>query len=121
MIWGTRLDDPAEHLKQKNVLTFIQKVTKNPDAKDVMPIYNFLCEIAHPSVIGNTRFFSHVEQTYPDGSEHRVISKFANANYAEEILDKTIWSLGWSAYVLRKGFEITREGISDLREKLEKI
>src|SRR5262249_19025008 len=38
MIWGTRLDNPPEHLKQTNILTIVQKVSKNPKAKDILPL-----------------------------------------------------------------------------------
>src|SRR6266550_2196766 len=44
-IWGTRYGNPPPHLKQTNVLTSIQWVSKNPKAKDVLPTYEYLCDI----------------------------------------------------------------------------
>lgn len=120
MIWGTRLGDHPSYLDQTNAMTFVQKVSKNPHAKDAFPTYEFLCEIAHPNVVGNTRFWSHVEKVYPDGSEQRIIARYAHGQCTEEIINKILWSLGWSAMVLRNGFEITRESLRLLLEKLGK-
>lgn len=78
MIWGTRYGDPLPHLKQKSVMGPIRWVSKNPNGKDVLPTYEYLCDIAHPSLIGNTRFWSHIEEVLADGSERRVISKYAD-------------------------------------------
>lgn len=119
MIWGTRVGDPAPYLKQTNILTYIQKVSKNPNAKDVLHIYEYLCDVAHPSFIGNTRFWSHVEEVFPDGSQRRVIAKFADKECTREILDKILWGLGWSSVVLRNGFENTREAIQQILTKIE--
>jgi len=120
MIWGTRYGDPEPHLKQTNVLSCIQKVAKNPNATDVLSTYEYLCDIAHPSFIGNTRFWSHVEELLADSSERRVISRYASGDTSMEILDKILWSLGWSAAVLRNGFEITRSGLEKLLDKINR-
>lgn len=119
MIWGTRFGDPLPHLKQTNPKTHIEKVSKNPEAKDVLPTYEYLCDIVHPSFIGNTRFWSHVEAVLPDGSERRVISKTADGETTRAIVDKILWSLGWSAAVLRNGFEITSSGLAQLLNKID--
>ena len=118
IIWGTRYGDPQPHLKQTNVLNSIQWVSKNPKGKDVLPTYEYLCDIAHPSFIGNTRFWSHIEEVLPDSSERRVISKYADRETTLAIVDKILWSLGWSAAVLRNGFEITKVGLAQLLTKL---
>ncbi len=119
IIWGTRYGDPLPHLKQTNVLKSIQWVSKNPKGKDVLPTYEYLCDIAHPSFIGNTRFWSHIEEVLPDGSERRVISKYADRETTRAIVDKILWSLGWSAAVLRNGFEITEVALAQLLKKLD--
>ncbi len=119
IIWGTRHGDPLPHLKQTNVLKSIQWVSKNPKGKDVLPTYEYLCDIAHPSFIGNTRFWSHIEEVLPDGSERRVISKYADRETTRAIVDKILWSLGWSAAVLRNGFEITEVALAQLLKTLD--
>ena len=118
MIWGTRYGDPEPHLKQTNVLSYIQKVAKAPNATDVLSTYEYLCDIAHPNFIGNTRFWSHVEEVLANGSERRVISRYAFAETSNEILDKILWSLGWSAAVICNGYLTTRSGLEKLLAKL---
>src|SRR5207249_4251721 len=88
MIWGTRRGDPPSHLQQTNVLTSIKRLAKNPLGKHILPLYEYLCEIAHPNVLGNTRFWSHIDHAYPDGSQRWVISRFAESQVTDEILEK---------------------------------
>ena len=48
LIWGTRLiEEIPEYLKQKNILTIIQKVSKHPTASDLIKKYEFLGNILH--------------------------------------------------------------------------
>lgn len=121
MIWGTRLGDPKPHLKQTNVVTLIQKLSKNPKAVDLWPKYEFLCEVAHPNVIGNSRYWSHVERINSDGSKTVNMSRGARGDHATEILEATLWALGWSAGSLRNGFTLIRNGLGKLLAKLPKF
>jgi len=104
MIWGTRYNNPEPHLLQTNIMTALQKLAKSPGAENLMKVYEFLCDIAHPSYIGNTSYWSHIQETYPDESEHRVISRLLDRVVNVEILDKTIWALAWSSFCIRSSF-----------------
>jgi len=119
MLWGTRLGNPETQLKQTNCLTLIQKLSKNPNAQELLPTYEYLCEIAHPNVIGNTRFWSHIDKVYDDGSERWVISRNLGTAVPTHIIDKVLWSLGWSAASIRNSFEITRQALAKLLYKIE--
>lgn len=119
MIWGTRLGTPKPHLAQTNVLTMIQKVAKNPNAADLLPHYEFLCEIAHPNVVGNSRYWSHIEQINADGSESRSLARSANGDHAEQIRTKVIWSLAWSAGSLCNAFSMISNSLKELLSKLQ--
>ena len=119
MIWGTRYGNPEAHIKQSNVIGFIQKVSKNLGAATVQDTYDYLCDIAHPSFIGNTRFWSHIEKINPDGSESRVITRHSAGESTSEIVDKIIWTLGWSSAVLRSSFEIMASGLKRLLDKIK--
>ncbi len=118
MIWGTRLGKPEPHLQQTNILTLIQKLAKNPKAAELLPHYEFLCEIAHPNVIGNNRFWSHVERINEDGSETRTLARVADGQHATDIRTNVLWSLAWSASSLRNSFTLIRNAISVLLSKL---
>ncbi len=120
MIWGTRLGDPEAYVKQTNVLTVIQKLAKNAKATELLPKYEFLCEVAHPNVIGNSRYWSHVERVNPDGSKSVTMSRHARGDHANEILENTMWGLGWSAGCLRNAFTLVRNGLGELLNKLPK-
>lgn len=76
-IWGTRLGNPEEHLQQTNIITILKKISKGPQGTDVYPTYEYLSEVAHPNIIGNARFWSHVECVNDDGSEVRVMERRA--------------------------------------------
>ena len=119
MIWGTRFDNPEEHLQQINIITYLKKLSKNEHVKELWPNYEYLCDIAHPSFIGNTRYWSHVETVYENKSEDRVITKFSHHDNNMKILDKVLWSLGWSAASIRNAFELNTDGLRQLIKKLE--
>jgi hypothetical protein len=119
MIWGTRYGDPEPHVTQTNIMTSLQRLSRNPEADNLMPTYNFLCDIAHPSFIGNTSYWSHLESVYPDGSEKRILSRSSNRQLNEEIFNKTIWALGWSSACIRNAFEIMSEANQTLLGKLK--
>lgn len=118
MIWGTRLGDPEPYVKQTNILTVIQKLAKNPKAAELLPKYEFLCEVAHPNVIGNSRFWSHIERMNADGSSSATMSRHARGDHANEILETILWGLGWSAGSLRNSFTLIRNGLGELLNKL---
>jgi len=117
-IWGTRLgQDIPEHLKQKNILTIIQKLSKNPNASQLLNKYEFLCELAHPNVIGNTRFWSDDTKINKDGSVTIVVQKRGYSDSKMEIIENIIWGLGWSATCIRNGYHILQETILEIEKK----
>ncbi len=120
MIWGTRLGEPEPHVKQTNILTTIQRLAKTPNATELLPTYEFLCEVAHPNVIGNSRYWSHVEHVNDDGSNTVTMARHARGDHANEILENTLWALGWSAGCLRNSFTLVRNGLGELHSKLPK-
>lgn len=122
-IWGSRLAGTPDYVKQKNILTIIQKISKMPDASELYPKYEYLCELAHPNVIGNARFWSHVEKRYPDGSETREISRNALSDAVSvgggiETVENIIWAIAWSAAVAFNSRHILEEAYLEFVKKL---
>lgn len=117
-MWGSRLGDTPDYLKQKNCLTPIQQLSKNPLAAELLPTYEYLCELAHPNVVGNARFWSHVESLDQFGAEIRIISRHSTADAAERSAEKTIWALAWGAAVTRNGMHMLQESILKLHNKV---
>jgi hypothetical protein len=118
MIWGTRYDNPEPHLQQTNIMTSLNKLAKNPNARELIPKYEFLCDIAHPSFIGNTSYWSHVESVTTDNREKRVISRLTSRNFNAEILDNTIWSLAWASVCIINSFVMLIKANKSLMDKL---
>ena len=120
MMWGTRLGGAEPHLQQTNVLNTIDKISQLPQARDVRRKYDYLCEIAHPNVIGNAIYWSHIDKIHDDGSETRILKRRHEGEVAGQATDHVLWVLGWSAACLRNGFELTRVGLGTLLEKLNR-
>jgi hypothetical protein len=119
MLWGTRFGDPHEHLKQTNVLTFIKKVDKAPGGEGVQKVYDYLCDVAHPSFVGNTRFWSHIERTEPDGSEIRLLERRSDGDGTSAITSATLYAVSLSAFSLERSFGLIHEGLKQLFGKLK--
>ena len=121
MIWGTRLGEPEPQFKQISVLTLIQKLARNPEAAALLPHYEFLCEIAHPNVIGNTRYWSHIERVDDDGTESRILSRTADGVHVSELRSNVIWSLAWSAGSLRNSYTLISNALGRLLMTLDEV
>jgi hypothetical protein len=111
MLWATRLGEPLEHLKQVNVLTFIKKVAEHPNATFVTELYDFLCDIAHPNVVGNAKFWAKVDSHYPDGSFRLKISRKEESEISDLLLENIIKAIGWSAACILGGFGVGRDTV----------
>lgn len=118
IIWGTRLGEMPEYLKQTNILTLIQKLSKNPNAAELLPNYEYLCEVAHPNVIGNLRFWSDIDRIDRYGGEVRILSRELNHQSLAPLINKVLWSLAWSSVCIRNGFEIIGSSLSNLLPKI---
>lgn len=121
MVWGTRIGtDIPEHLKQKNILTTLQKLSKNENAKELFGKYEFLCEIAHPNWLGNVRFWSKDTTLNADGSYTVEIHKKGYSAPKPEIIENIIWGIGWSSVCVKNSVLILRETIKMLNERFDK-
>lgn len=120
IIWGTRFGEPPKHLRQKGVGDDIKFLSKNPSAHELENVYHYLCEIAHPNVIGNARFWARIEARSEDGSETLSIEPNAEFSTTGEIREKTLWALGWSAACVRNGFEIGQGAVQEILKRWPK-
>jgi hypothetical protein len=108
---GTRTVPEGDFYRQTNVVTHIQKLSKAAGFEDVLKYYERLCEVAHPNVLGNARFWADGWSTQLDGSvlwsgEPQV------ANAAVHLIqDDTLWALAWSAANAPAGFQVLDEQV----------
>jgi hypothetical protein len=117
-IWGTRLPGQEEIYKQTNILTVLQKLTKSPQADQLLPRYERLCEVAHPNVIGNMRFLSDEAEILADGSEKRLLLRQPETETFHRIVDDSLWAIGWSAGCFRNGFAMLHDSIYSVTVRL---
>lgn len=113
-IWGRRFLNPDEVHKQINALTSLQRLNKHPDANELMPTYELLCEVAHPNVVGYARFWSDNTAQNTDGSVAREISRLATGSTQKEILENTIWALSFGAGSIVNGYQLIHKAVSFL-------
>lgn len=111
MLYGTRIGEPSEHLKQTNILTHLQKLSKNPNATDLLKTYEILCDVAHPNNLGNARFWAGDSPQNEDGSKISVLER--NAEFAPSLLirENSLWALAWSCSCVANGFQIGQSSV----------
>lgn len=118
-IWGSRLVEKNDPLIAKNIITTLQKVSKHPNATELYPTYECLCEVAHPNMMGNARFWSHIESVDSHGYENRVIQRFADADHAHELLENSLWALAWGSVAIYNSFQLVSTSVRSLTDKLK--
>lgn len=116
LIWGTRQSDSPDYLSQKNILSYLKRLTKNPNAYDLFEVYEYLCEAAHPNVVGYARF--QASEGIKDGND--LIIRMARdlsvgeSQAGNKLLEHTLWAFGWSAVCIRNGFHIVQASIDGI-------
>lgn len=92
-LYGTRLKEKQAlgSPTQKNVLTYLQQLSKHPMAGNLVKEYEYLCDLTHPNWLSNRPFYT----TDPQGSI-QIVSKEYDQSWAiatRQLLDVvTSWS-----------------------------
>ncbi len=120
MLYGTRWGALDSNPKQTNILTYIEKMGRNPNAKHIPDLYSFLCDVTHPNILGNARFWgiSVAKDAY---STTMRIERNAEFVVTSEIRGKVLSSLGWSAACVRNAFEIGRDALLRILQKWPRL
>ena len=106
-IFGSRLVPEGHELRQTNIITRLKKLSKVTDYEPLMEYYERLCEVAHPNMMGNARFWYDVVKLNPDGSMTRFARGRAITNErVERLYDDILWTLSWSGSNLLYGFRV---------------
>lgn len=109
LVWGSKVYPSApKPIESREYRKF---VSENPNASELPEIYSFLCDLAHPNALGNARFWESSVSENDDGSKTVIIERDAESVLTEEIREKTLWALGWSAICIRNGFEINQNTV----------
>lgn len=95
MVHGRRIGDPPKEFQKTNVLTHIKWLSRNPHCVELNDRYAYLCEIAHPNVVGFSRFWGESTDSPDDFSTITVRGDNEVASTAH-IREQTLWAIGWS-------------------------
>jgi len=120
VIYGTRVGQVVKQLKYKDVYSNIDFISKNPNAKRIKSIYKTLCDIVHPNVLGNIRYWAFIKSKNPDGSEILQMERQAESSASSALREEILWSLGWSAATVRNGFEISSDAVIKIIDRWPK-
>src|SRR5208283_962971 len=99
---GTRLNErlvKTPNMSQRNKMTIIQKLDKTPTGEyeyQLMPHYEFLCELAHPNTIGFQRYLSSVN-TLDNRWETRLMEEESFSERSVHISFECLWALAFGA------------------------
>ena len=118
IMWGTRLGTPPPELVQNNVLGVIKRLSRIEPAKQLIGVYEFLCEAAHPNVVGNKVYFDRVRQSNKDGSVSLLLNRYAFSDGSKALVEKTLWAISWGCV----GTENAYQGFDgDLKSFLQRF
>jgi hypothetical protein len=119
LIWGTRQNDAPEYLTQKNILSYLKRLSKNPNASELFEVYEYLCEAAHPNVVGYTRF--QCREGIRDRNDlivHLSPDLYIGESQAgNKLLEYTLWAFGWSSVCIRNSFHIVQKSIEGIDKR----
>lgn len=110
-MYGTRKVPEGDPLRQTSVMTTIEKLAKNPGWEPLSHWYADLCEVAHPNVEGNIRFWIDGFVPQPDGSVLRKGAPWADNAAVDRVVESILSVLGWSASNAVATFGIVNEQI----------
>ncbi len=105
-LYGSRLVREGDPLRQTNILTQLQTLSKIEGFEAVMEHYERLCEVAHPNFLGHARFWADGPQQQPDGSLLWTGAPGVANEAVRAIRADTLWSLAWAGANVCTGFKI---------------
>lgn len=112
MIHGTRIGKPSKELRQTNAQTYLEKLAaKFPQLSEILTTYEFLCDISHPNVIGNARYWASVESESDEESKILRMERHAESATTLHIIENTLFALAWSAVSIRNSFELGQSSV----------
>lgn len=109
LVFGSRLGDGDDALKQTNILTLVQKLDKialqrGLPQKMVEERYAVLSEAAHPNHLGFERFTTTVTRDTATGWSTREISVEAKGAAREHLVQNCLWALAFAHFIMLANF-----------------
>jgi hypothetical protein len=122
MTWGTRLENGEFQglPRQSNCLNAIDRISKSPhtEHKQLGEQYAFLCDLTHPNLVGNARFWSEARGTDQEGRSVVEVTNDCDSPLVHAIIEHSLWAFSWSAGMIFQSFNDLNEAKVILRHKL---
>jgi len=114
-VFGTRLPGAPEHQEARNVLTGLKRLSALSGYEPVLSTYEYLCEVAHPNLVGNARYWLSTPERRTDGTVLYSMERDAeDTDYTRTLTDNVLFTVGWSAANAQAGFGIIREQVATI-------
>lgn len=121
VVFASRLEGADNFYSPTNILTIIQKIaSKVPHQTAVAEIYSFLCEVAHPNMLGRSLYITEVHALSGPGHEKRVLSTTHGAT-AKNILRYSVSALSWSIGTYSRSCVVLQEAVRSMTEHLQRV
>lgn len=118
MVHGRRIGDPPKELEKTNILTHLKFLSRNPKCSELNDRYSYLCEIAHPNVVGFARFWGEaVEGQAEDDFTTITVRGDTEVPLTAHIREQTLWALSWSAEAIGNMFFMGQDSVRAIVEK----
>ena len=117
-VFSSKLPDAEKELNPTNILTILQRISKNRGQNDLMARYGVLCEVTHPNFLGRSVYVSEVETKQRIGDELRVLSP-KHGPMSEDLIELSLWAISWSAATQVSSALLMQSSIGPIAAKLE--
>ena len=111
LIWGTGVHQLEGYPKAINSAEYRKFVAENSNAREFREVYNFLCDLTHPNMLGYARFLGGIIAEKENGSKLVKIERYAESMLTRHIREKILWALSWSSVCIRNGVEINLDSV----------
>jgi len=119
MLFGTRIKSMIPAFPEKeSILKKIDRVSKSAELKEwydrsgsikIDQLYEYLCDITHPSMVGNAIFWGDVSET--NGNKIRKLKQDNESELWQTTVDNILFAIGLSASSLNLSFLTGQESV----------
>lgn len=119
-IFASRLPESDTIYNPTNILTIITRISKIRAQEFVLPTYGFLCEAAHPNVLGRTLYIHGSEPGPWKGNEVRTLGP-GNGPTWYFLMETIVAALSWACATQVSSFNLMAETIGAVIGRLKAV
>jgi len=118
LIFGTRIEKLKDYPKQINPLSYVKFISRNNDLAKVYEVYEFLCDVVHPSLMGQARFWRSIDKISENGSMVVRLEIKGETSASLAIIENVLWTLSWSSFVICSSYTFLEKSLKIIRKEL---